>query len=45
MRRSLFVRQLNRPTFRVSGLNQLCTFLEYKNVYGWFQRVCSNQSG
>jgi len=40
MRRSLFVRQLNRPTFRVSGLNQLCTFLEYKNVYGWFQRVC-----
>ena len=44
MRRSLFVRQLNRPTFRVSGLNQLCTFLEYKNVYGWFQRVCTKQA-
>jgi hypothetical protein len=43
MRRSLFVRQLNRPTFRVSGLNQLCTFLEYKNVYGWFQRICATQ--
>lgn len=39
MRRSLFARQLSRPTFRVSGLNQICTFLEYKNVYGWFQRV------
>lgn len=40
-RRALFVRQLNRPTFRVSGLNQICTFLEYRNVYGWFTRVCN----
>lgn len=38
-RRSLFVRQLNRPTFQTSGLNKLCTFLEYENVYGWFNRV------
>jgi hypothetical protein len=40
-RRPLFVRQLNRPTFRVSGLSQVCSFLEYRNVYGWFQRICS----
>jgi hypothetical protein len=39
-RRPQFVRQLNRPTFRSSGLNQICTFLEYHNVYGWFKRVC-----
>ena len=39
VRRDLFARQLNRPTFRVSGLSELCTFLEYVNVLGWFNRV------
>jgi len=38
-RRSLFVRQLNRPTFQTSGLSELCTFLEYADVYGWYSRV------
>jgi hypothetical protein len=38
-RRSLFVRQLKRPTFQVSGLSKLCTFLEYANVFGWHQRI------
>jgi hypothetical protein len=38
-RRSLFVRQLNRPTFQTSGLNKLCTFLEYANVFGWHNRI------
>jgi len=38
-RRSLFVRQLNRPTFRSSGLHELCTFLEYANVFEWHRRV------
>ena len=38
-RRSLFVRQLNRPTFQRSGLHELCTFLEYVNVFGWFNRL------
>jgi hypothetical protein len=38
-RRSLFLRQLNRPTFRASGLSQVCTFLEYANVYWWFRRM------
>jgi hypothetical protein len=39
VRRDLFVRQLNRPTFRTSGLSDLCTFLEYVNVFGWFNRM------
>jgi hypothetical protein len=39
-RRPQFVRQLNRPTFRASGLHQHCTFLDYRNVFGWFKRVC-----
>jgi hypothetical protein len=38
-RRSLFIRQLNRPTFRMSGLNELCTFLEYINVFEWYNRI------
>jgi len=39
IRRSLFVRQIKRPTFQVSGLSELCTFFEYVNVVGWFNRV------
>ncbi|MBL8204517.1 MAG: hypothetical protein JNM09_09835, partial [Blastocatellia bacterium] len=38
-RRELFVRQLNRPTFRLSGLNELCTFLDYRDVFGWHTRI------
>lgn len=38
-RRSVFVRQLNRPTFQSSGLSEMCNFLEYANVYAWFQRT------
>jgi hypothetical protein len=38
-RRDLFVRQLNRPTFRMSGLSELCTFLDYKDVFGWYTRI------
>jgi len=40
-RRSAFVRQVNRPTFQASGLAELCTFLEYTNVYQWHSRVRS----
>jgi hypothetical protein len=42
-RRSLFIKQLNRPTFQVSGLYELCSFLEYVNVYSWFNRVKSQK--
>lgn len=38
-RRALFVRQLSRPTFKASGLNELCTFLEYRNVFGWHAKL------
>jgi hypothetical protein len=38
-RRSLFARQLGRPTFRMSGLSECCTFLEYANVLGWHRRI------
>lgn len=40
-RRALFVRQLDRPTFKASGLRDICTFFEYRNVYGWHHRVCT----
>lgn len=40
-RRSLFVKQLSRPTFQVSGLGELCTFLEYSDVFNWFNRIGS----
>lgn len=39
IRRSLFVRQTSRPTFRSSGLSDICTFLEYRNVYGWHKKL------
>jgi hypothetical protein len=38
-RREAFVRQLNRPTFKASGLNAACTFMDYYDAYGWFLRV------
>lgn len=40
-RRSLFTRQINRPTFRASGLDQACTFLDYASVYEWHKRLGS----
>lgn len=39
IRRALFLRQINRPTFKRSGLSELCNFLEYKDVFGWFNRT------
>ncbi len=40
-RRDVFVNQLNRPTFRLSGLSEMCSFLEYENVFGWHTRITS----
>ena len=42
-RRSLFVRQLNRPTFKISRLAENCTFLEYPNVFTWHERMSRAQ--
>ncbi len=38
-RRSAFSRQVNRPTFRRSGLAELCTFMQYENVLDWHSRL------
>lgn len=38
-RRELFSRQLFRPTFRKSGLADICSFIEYGSVYEWHQRL------
>lgn len=45
-RRAAFVRQINGPTFQASGLNSVCTFLEYSEVYDWHRRITSlNERG
>ncbi len=44
-RRSLFVRQLKRPTFMASGLADICTFMEYENVLDWHNRLRSLGNG
>ena len=38
-RRDLYSRQLFRPTFKKSGLAELCSFLEYTNVFDWHTRL------
>lgn len=38
-RRSLFIRQLNRPTFKMSTLSENCAFLKYSEVFSWHKRV------
>ncbi len=38
-RRDLYSRQLFRPTFRKSGLAELCSFLGYNNVFDWHARL------
>ena len=42
-RRSLFIRQINRPTFKASGLSEICNFMEYRDVYNWFNRTKRGQ--
>jgi hypothetical protein len=44
-RRSVFARQLFRPTFRRSGLSELTSFLEYSNVFDWHARLTRTVSG
>jgi hypothetical protein len=39
LRRSLFLRQINRPTFKESGLIEYCNFLDYKDVFFWHNRL------
>lgn len=39
IRKSAFLKQINRPTFKTSGLSEICNFLGYSDVHRWFQRV------
>jgi len=43
-RRALYTRQLNRPTFRMSKLDEHCNFMEYASVFGWHRRL-THQDG
>jgi hypothetical protein len=43
VRRSVFARQLSRPTFRQSGLAELTSFLEYANVLEWHTRLAKGE--
>ncbi len=38
-RREVFARHLNRPTFRSSGLTDLCAFIGYVDVFDWHNRI------
>ena len=38
-RRARFSRQVNRPTFRTSGLADTCSFLNYRDVLVWHSRL------
>ncbi len=38
-RRDLFIRQLQRPTFSQSGLGECTSFLDYKNIFDWHERL------
>ena len=42
-RRSRFTSQLNRPTFRATKLNELCSFLDYANVFEWHKRLYAEE--
>ena len=42
-RRSVFSRQVFRPTFKKSGLSDLVSFLDYRNVYQWHRRLVKGE--
>lgn len=40
-RKDTFLRQVNRRTFRASGLSEVCLFYSYVDIYRWFLRLRS----
>lgn len=42
-RKDLFLRQVNRRTFRASGLSEVCLFYSYNDVYRWYRRLSSER--
>lgn len=42
-RKEAFLRQINRRTFRSSGLSEVCLFYSYNDIYSWYERLCDNR--
>lgn len=42
-REEAFLRQINRRTFRASGLSEVCLFYKYSDIYRWYLRLRSEQ--
>lgn len=42
-RKEAFLQQINRRTFRASGLDQVCLFYNYSEVYRWYLRLASQR--
>jgi hypothetical protein len=42
-RKDAFLLQINRRTFRASGLDQVCLFYNYSEVYRWYLRLVSQR--
>jgi hypothetical protein len=42
-RKDTFLHQINRRTFRASGLDQVCLFYNYSEVYRWYLRLVSER--
>jgi hypothetical protein len=40
-RKDAFLHQINRRTFQASGLDQVCLFYNYSEIYRWYQRLVS----
>jgi hypothetical protein len=43
-RRERFISQINRRTFTASGLNDICLFYSYEDIYRWYQRLKVEQN-
>jgi hypothetical protein len=43
-REEAFLRQINRRTFRASGLTEVCLFYSYRDIYDWHQRLGAGRS-
>ena len=42
-RKDTFLQQINRRTFRASGLDQVCLFYNYSEVYRWYLRLSAQR--
>lgn len=40
-RKDAFLHQINRRTFRASGLDEVCLFYNYSEIYRWYLRLVS----